>query len=101
MGKILIVDDDEMLLMIARNTLTRQYEVVTALSGEEAVEDLGFDLPHHRVVYDRGRGVRAHAAGIGPLIVVEGAGEFLEGCGAYGAKLLQVFADNGIQVLLD
>ena len=36
-----------------------------------------------------------------PLVVIEDAGEFLEGCEAYGARLLRVFHDNGIQVLLD
>ena len=35
------------------------------------------------------------------LIVISGAGEFVRGCGNYGLKLLQVFNDNGIQVLLD
>ena len=36
-----------------------------------------------------------------PLIVIEHAAQFLEGCEGYGAKLLRVFADNDIQVLLD
>ena len=35
------------------------------------------------------------------LIVIEHTGELLEGCGNYVLGLLQVFADNGIQVLLD
>ena len=35
------------------------------------------------------------------LIVIEHAGDLLEGCGSYALGLLQVFADNGIQVLLD
>ena len=35
------------------------------------------------------------------LIVVEDAGEFLEGCGGYAVGLLRVFSDNGLQVLLD
>ena len=35
------------------------------------------------------------------LIVIENAGAFLEGCEGYGAKLLRVFGDNGLQVLLD
>lgn len=35
------------------------------------------------------------------LIVIQSAGSFLEDCGAYGAKLLQVFSDNDWQVLLD
>ena len=34
------------------------------------------------------------------LIVIENAGEFVGACGPYGLKLLQVFADNGLQVLL-
>ena len=34
------------------------------------------------------------------LIVIESAGEFLEGCTGYAAGLLRVFNDNGIQVLL-
>ena len=35
------------------------------------------------------------------LVVIENAGAFLEADGAYGARLLRVFADNGLQVLLD
>lgn len=35
------------------------------------------------------------------LIVIQDAGAFLDGCEGYGAKLLQVFGDNGLQVLLD
>ena len=35
------------------------------------------------------------------LVVIESAGAFLEADGAYGARLLRVFADNGMQVLLD
>ncbi|MBQ6348721.1 MAG: barstar family protein [Clostridia bacterium] len=35
------------------------------------------------------------------LIVIEHAGELLEGCGDYALGLLRVFGDNGIQVLLD
>ena len=35
------------------------------------------------------------------LIVIEHAGDLLEGCGSYALGLLQVFADHGIQVLLD
>ena len=38
MGKILIVDDEEILLMLAQNLLDKQYEVVTAGSGESAIE---------------------------------------------------------------
>ncbi len=36
-----------------------------------------------------------------PLVVIEDAGAFLEGCEGYGIKLLRVFGDNEIQVLLD
>ncbi|MBR1822574.1 MAG: barstar family protein [Clostridia bacterium] len=35
------------------------------------------------------------------LIVIENAGDFLEADEAYGARVLRVFGDNGIQVLLD
>ena len=35
------------------------------------------------------------------LIVVEAAGEFLEGCGGYAVGRLRVFSDTGLQVLLD
>ena len=35
------------------------------------------------------------------LIVIENAGAFVRECGPYGLKLLQVFSDNGLQVLLD
>ena len=35
------------------------------------------------------------------LVVIQSAGAFLEGCEGYGLKLLQLFGDNGIQVLLD
>ena len=35
------------------------------------------------------------------LVVISDAGTFLEDCGLYGARLLKVFSDNGIQVLLD
>ena len=34
------------------------------------------------------------------LVVVESTGDFLEGCEGYGALVLRVFTDNGIQVLL-
>lgn len=36
-----------------------------------------------------------------PLVVIEAAGEFLEGNAGYAGALLRVFNDNGIQVLLD
>jgi len=38
MAKILIVDDEEMMLMIARRVLSTKYEVITAETGEEAIE---------------------------------------------------------------
>ena len=38
MNKILIVDDDEMMLMMAQHILSAKYEVVTATTGAEAVE---------------------------------------------------------------
>ena len=38
MSKILVVDDDEMMLMMAKHILSRKYEVITANSGAEAIE---------------------------------------------------------------
>ena len=38
MSKILVVDDEEMMLMLARRILSQRYEVVTAVTGEEAIE---------------------------------------------------------------
>ena len=35
------------------------------------------------------------------LVVISHAGEFFQDCGPYALKLLQVFSDNGLQVLLD
>ena len=35
------------------------------------------------------------------LIVIQNAGEFLEGLDGYAAAMLRVFGDNGLQVLLD
>ena len=35
------------------------------------------------------------------LVVIEDAGTLLEADGTYAAKLLRVFSDNGLQVLLD
>ena len=35
------------------------------------------------------------------LIVIEHAGDFLDGCGMYGLNFLKLLHDNGIQVLLD
>ncbi|MBD3878198.1 MAG: diguanylate cyclase [Quinella sp. 1Q5] len=38
MSKILVVDDEEMMLMMARHILSSKYEVVTATTGVEAIE---------------------------------------------------------------
>ena len=38
MSKILIVDDEEMMLMLAERILSQKYEIVTATTGEEAIE---------------------------------------------------------------
>jgi len=38
MNKILIVDDDEMMIMMARHILSKKYEVVTAENGAEAIK---------------------------------------------------------------
>ena len=38
MSKILIVDDEEMMLMMARRILSRKYDVITATTGAEAIE---------------------------------------------------------------
>ena len=38
MSKILIVDDDEMMIMMARHILATKYEVITAATGAEAIE---------------------------------------------------------------
>jgi len=35
------------------------------------------------------------------LVVIQHAGDLLEGCGSYALGLLRVFTDNGVQVLLD
>ena len=35
------------------------------------------------------------------LVVIRDFADFAEDCGLYGLKLLRVFNDNGIQVLLD
>ena len=35
------------------------------------------------------------------LVVIQNAGELLRDHGVYAAKLLEVFNDNGVQVLLD
>ena len=44
MAKILIVDDEEMMIMLAKRILSRKYEIVTATSGAEAIEL--FDREH-------------------------------------------------------
>ena len=36
MRKILVVDDEQIMLILARRTLSEKYEVVTAKSGAEA-----------------------------------------------------------------
>ena len=36
--KILIVDDEELTLMVTENILSREYDTIRALSGEEAIE---------------------------------------------------------------
>lgn len=38
MQKILVVDDEEMMIKVTRRILSEQYQVVTASSGEEAIE---------------------------------------------------------------
>ena len=35
------------------------------------------------------------------LVVIRDFADFAEDCGLYGLKLLRVFNDNGIQILLD
>ena len=35
------------------------------------------------------------------LVVIRDFADFAEDCGLYGLKLLRVFNDNGVQVLLD
>lgn len=38
MNKILVVDDEEMMLMMAERILSRKYEILTATTGEEAIK---------------------------------------------------------------
>ena len=38
MSKILIVDDEKMMLMLARRILSKKYDVITATTGAEAIE---------------------------------------------------------------
>ena len=37
MRKILVVDDEKMMLMLTRRILAKKYEIITALTGEEAI----------------------------------------------------------------
>ena len=52
MSKILIVDDEKMMLMMARRILSRKYDVITATTGAEAIElfqsERGYEL--HRIL---------------------------------------------------
>ena len=45
MSKILVVDDDEMMIMMARHILSTKYEVVTAETGAEAIEIFDLERP--------------------------------------------------------
>ena len=45
MSKILIVDDDEMMIMMARHILSTKYEVVTAETGGEAIKIFDKERP--------------------------------------------------------
>ena len=45
MRKILIVDDDPIMLLLARRILSKQYEIVTANSGAEAMELFAKEQP--------------------------------------------------------
>ena len=45
MAKILIVDDEEMMIMLAKRILSRKYEIVTATSGAEAIELFDSEQP--------------------------------------------------------
>ena len=45
MSKILVVDDDEMMIMMARHILSTKYEVVTAATGAEAIEIFDKERP--------------------------------------------------------
>ncbi len=45
MSKILIVDDDEMMLMMAQHILSTKYETITATTGEEAIEIFEHEHP--------------------------------------------------------
>lgn len=45
MSKILVVDDDEMMIMMARHILSTKYEVVTAETGAEAIEIFDKERP--------------------------------------------------------
>ena len=45
MSKILVVDDDEMMILMARHILSTKYEVVTAETGAEAIEIFDKERP--------------------------------------------------------
>ena len=45
MRKVLVVDDEEMMLKVAKRILSEQYEIVTASSGEEAIKVYGEEKP--------------------------------------------------------
>jgi len=45
MSKILIVDDDEMMLTMARFILSKKYEIITATTGAEAIELFDSERP--------------------------------------------------------
>ena len=45
MSKILVVDDDEMMIMMTRHILATKYDVVTATSGAEAIEIFDRERP--------------------------------------------------------
>lgn len=45
MSKILIVDDEEMMLMLAERILSQKYEILTATTGEEAIKIFEHERP--------------------------------------------------------
>ena len=45
MSKILIVDDEQIMLLLARRILSTKYEVVTASNGAEALEIFAQERP--------------------------------------------------------
>ena len=48
MSKILIVDDEKMMLMLTKRILSKKYEIITAMTGAEAIEL--FDSEHPDMV---------------------------------------------------